>query len=298
MPPLRAAGAMCLGAFDGLHLGHQAILRRLQAPVAAGLKPTAVLFEPLPRTFFSTQIVPRLQTLRDKLLSLSAAGIQQVVCLRFNQDIATMTAETFVHELLLRRLTMRRIVIGEDFRFGHRRLGDVSLLEKLAKKYRFTLDVVTTQRRDNQRISSTQIRSALLAGNLKKVQQLLGRPYSFSGRIGYGQQRGTALGFPTANVFCGRHPPPLAGVYAAEVRCNNEHRQTRRGVLNAGTRPTFANQRYQLEVHIPDYHDNLYGRRLQLTLLSRIRSEMKFRDAGELRKKIAQDIEAALNVSG
>ena len=289
--------AVSVGAFDGLHLGHQAVLKQLGAQAADRLIPVTVLFEPLPRTYFAERPIPRLQTLRDKLLGLSKLGIQRVVCLRFNREFAAMSAEDFIAEYLVRDLGMRTIVMGEDFRFGYRRLGDMQLLKDLAKKHRFGVKAVPSQIKDGSRISSTQIRTALADGDLKKARRMLGQPYSFSGKIGYGDGRGASLGFPTANLFCGRCSPPLAGVYAAEAywgRCKNSGR---RCVLNAGTRPTFSGRRHQIEVHVPGYAGNLYGQRLRLQLLSRIRSEARFRSAEELRKKIEQDVEAAMSSS-
>lgn len=297
MPFGRAACAVSVGAFDGLHLGHQAVLKQLCAQASGRLMPVVVLFEPLPRTFFAEQPIPRLQTLRDKLLGLVKLGIQRVVCLRFNQEVAAMSAEDFIAEYLVRSLGMRTIVLGEDFRFGYRRLGDLPLLKKLAKKHQFGVKAVPSQIKDGGRISSTQIRTALMDGDLQKVRRMLGQPYSFSGKIGYGDGRGASIGFPTANLFCGRCSPPLAGVYAAEAYWGRRKNSGRRCVLNAGTRPTFQGRRYQIEVHVPGYTGDLYGLRLQLRLLSRIRSETRFRNTEELRKKIEQDVETALNFS-
>ena len=297
MPPPFSARAISVGAFDGLHLGHQAILQRLQKQAAHGLQPTVVLFEPLPRVFFSERAVPRLQTFRDKILGLEALGVKCIVCLRFNQELANTSAEEFISGVLIRKLGMRAMVVGEDFRFGRRRLGDVELLMKLANKHGFTLESINIKTKDQERISSTRIRATLAGGDMEKVFRWLGRPYSFSAKVGYGKQRGAALGFPTANLFCGRHSPPLAGVYAAEASWKNSQQKSWRCVLNAGTQPTFDGRHYRIEAHIPGYHGTLYGQRLRLSLRSRIRGECRFRNADELRKKIKQDLEAALSFS-
>ena len=297
---LRARHRGCVaavGGFDGLHLGHRAVIERAIVLAQASGQPAAVvLFEPLPREFFNAQgESSRLYPLRERVALIAAMGIERVICLRFNARIATMRAEEFIEKILIGKLGVQALVVGEGFRFGHDKTGDVALLKSSLSRYGFTTRSVAAVVADSgERISSTGVREALKGGDFARAAHLLGRDYSVSGRVGHGQKRGSQLGFPTANLMLGRRPPPLRGVFAATVEGAG---RVLPGVVNAGSRPTFNGQGFCFEVHLPGFSDNLYGRRLRVLLLAKIRDEQRFDSVDALKSRIEKDIEAAMQLA-
>ncbi len=288
---------VAFGGFDGLHLGHRAVIARAVELAETPARPaTVVLFEPLPREFLDARNAPpRLYPLRERVEIIAALGIERVVCLQFNARIAASGAEEFIARILVEKLGVRALVVGEGFRFGRGQSGDVALLNAAAVRYGFETECITAVVTDTGgRISSTRVREALMAGDLAQAARLLGRDYSVSGRVVHGSRRGARLGFPTANLALGRRSPPLRGVFAAVVE--GAAAAPLPGVVNAGYRPTFDDRGFCFEVHLPGFSDNLYGRRLRARLVAKIRDEQRFDTAGELKSRIKEDIEAAMEV--
>ncbi|MEY4590230.1 MAG: hypothetical protein RL497_2306 [Pseudomonadota bacterium] len=282
-----------IGSFDGVHLGHRALIEKVIARARArGLPAVAVIFEPQPPEYFSPNTAPaRLLGLRDKVFALKALGIDKVLCLRFNSALRNLTAEEFVRKVLVEWLDVRHLEVGDDFRFGRDRTGDYAFLTRAAITYGFTLANSPTLVRLGERVSSTRIRALLIQGELAAAAELLGQPYSISGRVGYGRALARSLGFPTANVHIGHHRRALAGVYAVEVEgpfgCLP-------GVANIGVKPTIGDHlKPSLEVFILQGHYALYGCRLRVRFLRWIREEQKFPSIEALKHQIQKDVTTA-----
>jgi riboflavin kinase/FMN adenylyltransferase len=283
-----------IGNFDGVHLGHQAILEQLTEQAARLALPRVVItFEPQPQEFFAGPTTPpaRLMRLREKLLALEALGIERVLCLEFDQRLAAMPAQTFIETLLVERLGVRYLVVGDDFRFGHRRSGDFAMLVAAGQRHHFTVSNTHSYVVDGERVSSTRIRQALSQGDLELATRLLGRPYRICGRVAYGDQRGRTIGFPTANVHLHRRVTPIYGVYA--VLFSTAQRHSWPGIANVGRRPTVQGTRERLEVHLLDYHGDLYGQHVTVDFLHYLRPEQRFASLEALQGQIQQDEQTA-----
>jgi riboflavin kinase/FMN adenylyltransferase len=286
--------ALTIGNFDGVHLGHQAMLARLISEARQRRLASCVLsFEPHPREFFSPRGAPtRLSSLREKFELLAAHGIERWHVQRFTRSFAALTPEAFVSEFLARGLKARWLLIGEDFRFGAKRAGDLALLRRLAARHGIEVAAMPTVTRAGQRVSSSAIRKALEAGDLATAEALLGRAYSISGRVVHGDKLGRQLGFATANVQLRHNRPPLTGIYA--VRVHGAGEGARPGVASLGVRPTVTSSgEAVLEVHLFDFSGELYGRHLRVEFLHKIRDEEKYPDLETLRSQIARDCDAA-----
>jgi riboflavin kinase / FMN adenylyltransferase len=297
-PCLAPRGSIvCVGAFDGLHLGHRALLGEVVGRAReANLDAVALSFEPLPREHFARANPPaRLQLPRARYEGLAAQGCDWVGLLRFNARLASMSAEDFVREVLLQRLNAREVWVGPDFRFGRGRAGDVALLKKMGSELGFvahSLDIVTCV--DGERVSSSRIRDALAAGALELAADLLGRPYSISGRVVRGKQLGRTLGYPTANQRFGRCVPALWGVYA--VRTHGIGDAPLPGVASLGTRPVVQGKEPLLETHIFDFSGDLYGRRLRIEFVAKLRDELNFPDLPALIAQMDRDAARAREI--
>lgn len=297
-------GVVCIGAFDGLHLGHRALVRRaVERARELGLPAVALSFEPLPREYFSAAAKPpRLLLPRSKFEGLRDLGIEVVGLLRFNHALATMAANDFVERVLVRRLRAREVWVGPEFRFGRSRGGDLALLQSMGATRGFAahaIEPVLTA--DGERVSSSRIRQALLAGDLEHAARLLGRRYAIAGKVVRGQQLGRKLGFPTANLRLANTIPALSGIYATRV-----HGVTPTpcaSVSSLGTRPTVSGTDYLLEAHLFDFDADLYGRRIEVEFVAKLRDEEKFdgldamvaqmhRDAAQARQALAADAAA------
>src|SRR5512134_1322299 len=290
IPPGSARCALTIGNFDGVHLGHQAMLERTVARARALQLPACVLtFEPHPREFFTPATAPaRLTRLRDKLELMAAAGVSRVHVARFDARLAALTAERFVEDVVAHGLRAAWLLVGRDFRFGAKRGGDFALLERLAGSHSFELEAMPEIALQGERVSSSAVRAALAAGDLAAAQRLLGRPFAMSGRVAHGEKLGRELGFPTANVVL-RRLPPLAGVFVVECRIEGEARW-RPGVASVGRRPTVNPSAVPLlEVHLLDYSAELYQRHLQVRFLEKLREEEKYDGVAALRAAIARD---------
>jgi len=279
---------VCIGAFDGLHLGHQALVGHAVARARAlGVPAVALTFEPLPREFFARgNPPPRLTLPRDRIAGLLGQGLDLLGLLRFNQAMASMPAEEFVRRVLLGRLGAREVWIGPEFHFGHRRGGDLALLQAMGAELGFAAGEIVGVDQGGGRISSTRIREALVAGDFAAAAAQLGRPYRIGGRVVRGQQLGRTLGFPTANLRFPR-TPALAGIYATLVHGIADRPWP--SVSSFGTRPTVDGVEPLLEAHLFDFAGDLYGRHLQVEFVAKLRDEEKFPDLPALTAQMHQD---------
>ncbi|HRD48550.1 MAG: bifunctional riboflavin kinase/FAD synthetase [Candidatus Competibacter sp.] len=283
-----------IGNFDGVHLGHQAILDQLAGQAARLRLPRMVItLEPQPQEFFAgpTASPARLMRLREKLLALDGLGIERVLCLKFDHRLAAMSASAFIDELLAKRLGIRYLVVGDDFRFGHRRVGDFALLVEAGQRHGFEVANTHSYILDGERVSSTRIRQALAQGDLEAAARLLGRPYDMCGRVAHGDRIGRTLGFPTANIHLHRRVTPVYGVYA--VLMSGAGLQLWPGVANVGRRPTVNGVRQQLEVHLLDFRGDLYGRHVKVDFMHSIRPEQRFESLMALQAQIQRDTHTA-----
>jgi riboflavin kinase / FMN adenylyltransferase len=299
--PLDRGCVATIGNFDGVHLGHRAVFRRLLAKGRAlGLPATVITFEPQPLEFFAPDAAPaRLTRLREKLKALCECGIERVMLLEFGPRLAAMEARDFVQRLLLDGLDVRFLLVGDDFRFGHGRMGDYDLLRAMghqAEAGGFAVENLHTITHGEERISSTRVREALARGDLEQARHLLGRPYRMQGRVGHGDKRGRVIGFPTANIDLHRRMIPLRGVYAVQALGLGERPWP--GVANIGTRPTVDGGSYRLEVHLFDFDGDIYGRHLEVEFRLKLRDEKRFGSFDELRRQIALDAAAAREYLG
>jgi riboflavin kinase/FMN adenylyltransferase len=282
-----------IGNFDGVHLGHQAVLGQLAEKGAAMCLPTTVItFEPQPQEYFShAEIPPRLTRFREKLKALQRFSVDRVLCLAFNRALAEMEPEAFIQDVLVDGLGLRYLVVGDDFRFGKGRRGDFAMLQQAGLEHGFDVVHMHTFSIDGERVSSTRIREALQAGNLSLAGQMLGRPYRMCGRVAHGNKLGRTIGFPTANIFLHRKKTPVDGVFA--VQMFGIEGEPVAGVANVGTRPTVDGTRSLLEVHLFDFSAEIYGRYVHVDFLHRIREERRFESFDALKAQILRDAEQA-----
>jgi riboflavin kinase/FMN adenylyltransferase len=297
--PLCPDGSVvCIGAFDGLHLGHRALVARTVARARAlGLPAVALSFEPLPREFFAGSASPsRLQTPRMKLTEFRALGIDRLGLLRFNAALASLSPEAFVERLLVGRLRAREVWVGPDFRFGKARAGHLGLLQAMGAGLGFVADTIAPVTLDGQPVSSTRIRAALQSGDFTAATRLLGKPYAISGRVVRGRQLGRTLGYPTANLRFPHGTPALRGIYATRV--HGVAAQPWPSVSSFGTRPTVDGKEPLLEAHLFDFDGDLYGRHIEVEFVARLRDEEKFPDLPTLVAQMDRDAEQARRLLG
>ncbi|MEL1263944.1 bifunctional riboflavin kinase/FAD synthetase [Pseudoxanthomonas putridarboris] len=283
---------VCIGAFDGLHSGHRALVRRAVARARQrGVEAVVLSFEPLPREFFARDNPPpRLTLARAKVEGLLELGADRVGLLRFDARLSAMSAEDFVRTLLVGRLAAQEIWIGPEFRFGHRRGGDLALLQAMGGELGFSANEIEPVQVLGERVSSTRIREALRAGDFGDAARLLGRPYAIGGRVVRGKQLGRTLGFPTANL---RFPktPALSGIYATWVHGVADHPWP--SVSSFGTRPTVDGVEPLLEAHLFDFAGDLYGRHIEVEFVAKLRDELKFPDLPSLTVQMHRDADDA-----
>lgn len=286
---------VCIGAFDGLHLGHRALVRHAVSRARAlGVVAVAVAFEPLPREYFAQgEPPPRLTLARDKVAMLRELGVDAIGLLRFDARMAAMQAEDFVEQLLVHRLSAREVWIGPEFCFGNRRKGDLALLQAMGRERGFSAGEIEPVDLHGERISSTRIRQLLRAGDFRHAGDLLGRPYTIGGRVVRGRQLGRTLGFPTANL---RFPktPALSGIYATWV--HGVFDQPWPSVSSFGTRPTVDGVEPLLEAHLFDFQGDLYGRHIDVEFVAKLRDEEKFQDLAALTDQMHRDAEQARHI--
>ena len=284
---------LTIGNFDGVHLGHLKVLTLVaEKAKVLGLPSAAMIFEPQPMELFAEEKAPaRLTRFRDKYVQLRKLGLERLLCVNFNRNFADLSAHAFIRDLLVDRLGVKFLVVGDDFCFGRDRVGDFAMLQEAGKKFGF--EVVSTQSFcvREQRVSSTAIREALASNELGEAERMLGRTYSINGRVSHGRKLGRTIGFPTANIPLKRRVSPVSGVYVVQV--HGLENGPVGGVANIGQRPTVNGVRQQLEVHLFGFKGNLYGQQLEVALLKKLRDEQRFESFEVLKKQIELDAEAA-----
>lgn len=282
-----------IGNFDGVHLGHQAVLGQLAEKAAElNLPTTLITFEPQPMEYFIPDKVPaRLTRFREKILALQRYSVDRVCCLSFNDKLAKLSAEHFIEQVLVQKLGVKYLVVGDDFRFGANRVGTFEMLVEAGKTYGFQVVSMHTFEIEGERVSSTRIRTALEKGQMSNTEKLLGRRYRMSGRVAHGEKLGRELGFPTANIHLHRQASAIQGIFVVEVfGLDIEPLQ---GVASVGTRPTVNETKALLEVFLFDFDQDIYGRHIQVSFLKKLRDEEKFNSLDELIKQIQLDVEQA-----
>lgn len=287
--PHHAGGVMTIGNFDGVHIAHQHLIRRVVEKARECHVPAILMtFEPYPYEFFTgkTLAMPRLTRLREKLYQLEKLEIDHMVIMNFNQRLADTSATDFL-ERLRSTLAPQTIMVGEDFRFGYQRQGDFELLKQMGLKMGFHSEAVPTISDDGERISSTRIRQALLCGDLATVRRLLGHPYCLHGRINRGDQLGHQLGYPTANIPLSKHLF-AKGIYTVYV--HGLHEQPLPGVASVGTRPTVDGTKMLLEVHLLNFRGDIYGEYIKVEFCEKLREEVRFSGIDQLKEQIAVDV--------
>ena len=287
---------VCIGAFDGLHLGHQALVRHALARARALNVPCVVLsFEPLPREFFApNDPPPRLMLPRTKAERLFAMGVDQLGLLRFDRRLSSLTAQDFAQQVLVHRLRAREVWVGPEFRFGKARGGDIGVLQAVGQVNGFLAGEIEPVQVDGERVSATRIRQALREGDFDTAQRFLGRPYAIGGHVVQGKQLGRTLGFPTANLRFGGRTPALSGIYATWVHGVGD--APRASVSSLGTRPTVDGVEPLLEAHLFDFDGDLYGRRIEVEFVAKLRDELKFSDLPALTAQMHRDAAQAREI--
>lgn len=286
---------LTIGKFDGVHLGHQAVIVNLvEKAKELGLASTVMIFEPQPEEIFAPLYAPaRLSRFRDKYEQFKLLGIDRLVCVRFNSAFSEMSPESFIQDLLVMQLGVKFLVIGDDFRFGFQRRGNFEMLQQAGSHLGF--NVVSTQsfKLANCRISSTEIRQALANSDFELAKEMLGREFTIAGRVNHGDKKGRTIGFPTANVLLKRCKSPVSGVFAVEVIIG---KQRYKGVANIGNRPTVNGTKSQLEVHLFDFKNDLYGTFIEVVIKQKLRDEKRFDNFEELHQQIKRDAQAARDI--
>jgi riboflavin kinase/FMN adenylyltransferase len=297
-----SGSAVTIGNFDGVHVGHQAMLARVRKAAASrGLQSCVLTFEPHPRELFAPGQAPtRLTSLREKLELLAVYGVERTHVSRFSREFAAMPAASFVDRVLIGTLGARWVLVGEDFRFGAKRGGDIPLLRDMGERIGFEVEVMPEVLHGSTRVASSAVREALRSGDLEAAQQLLGRAYAISGRVVHGDKLGRELGFATANIRLKHNRAPFTGIFAVRLHGTGAGFEAgaRNGVASLGVRPTVkaAGASPLLEVHLFDFSGELYGRHVRVEFLRKIRDEEKFPDLDTLKAKIAGDCEAARKI--
>lgn len=292
--PAPAPTALTIGNFDGVHLGHRALLARLREVAAASkIAPAVMTFEPHPREFFAPESAPaRLSTLREKLELIAEDGADLAYICRFNAQFAAIPAEEFIERILVAKLRVKHLIIGDDFCFGAGRRGNFEMLRDAGKRLGFAVEAMESITVDGERASSSAVRSALASGQMEHAARLLGRSYSIDGRVVHGDKMGRHFGFATANIRIKHEKPPLLGVFAVEVHGLSDGPHV--GVANLGIRPSANRLPHPLlEVHLFDFAESIYGAHLNVRFLHKLRNEVHFPDFEALKAQIARDVETA-----
>ena len=288
------ASAVTIGNFDGVHRGHQLVISQLKQVAASASLPTVVIiFEPQPIEYFAPGKAPkRLSRFREKIAYLKAQQIDYLLCLHFDQKLAAQSAENFVQKILVDSLNTRHLVIGDDFHFGKNRQGNFQFLKDNSNRFGFMVDETETLMIDGERVSSTRIRESINRGDFEKAAELLGRPYSLSGRVAHGQKLGRELGYPTINIKMGDKTLIVKGIFAVNVKGIDN--RVLQGVASIGTRPTVNGVDTILEVYILGFDQDVYGYSVEVEFLHKIRDEEKFDSLEELTSWIGRDTEKAI----
>ncbi len=293
-------GVLTIGNFDGLHLGHQKMLEQLHSEAnRIGTHRCLMTFEPLPREYFArgNTTTPRLMNRAEKIRVLGDFGPslspEYLLFVNFNQALSEMSAAEFIKKILVDTLKIKSVIIGDDFRFGRDRLGDLALLQQFGEIHQFSVINIESHCIDNQRVSSSLIREALVNNQLENANRMLGRAYTICGHVHHGEKRGRTIGFPTANIHLKRSETPLHGVYS--VTMHSEKHGDVDGIANLGQRPTVNGKRIQLEVHLFDFDKSIYGEHICVSFQHKIRDEKKFESFDDLKQQIQTDCRQALD---
>ena len=301
-PPVLEHGCVAtIGAFDGLHLGHRGILKRLtDLSLQHNLPALVFSFEPLPKEYFSRGQPPaRLMKFREKFKALDEVGIDAFYCPRFDSGLAGLSPDAFIDDLLVKLLNVKHLIVGDDFQFGHKRSGGVADLERKGAERGFSVEQVCSVTEQGGRVSSSVVRAALQAGNMEQARQLLGGRYRMSGKVVKGQLLGRELGMPTANVKLNRKLSPVQGIFAVRaggLQAEGEPLVWLDGVASVGTRPTVGGTEPILEVHIFDFDRDIYGAHIQVEFVAKLRDEVRFDDIETLRQQMFIDAEQARDI--
>ena len=279
---------LTVGNFDGVHVGHQEILKSLvKKAKEQGVCSLVISFSVTPQTFFGRPQA-RISNFREKHLLLEALGVDKHLLIRFDKNFSEISAEDFINKVLIEKINMKHCFVGDDFRFGSGRKGDYSMLERASTNKNFTAEKIDRVSIDKRRVSSTEIRKALTEGNFKAAETFLGRPFSISGKVTRGDQLGRTIGFPTANIGIKRRLSPILGVYSVLIEHNSK---SYTGVCNVGKRPTLGGSKTLLEVFIFDFNQEIYGDSVKVVFKQKLRDEIKFSSFEELKKQIQKDVE-------
>ncbi|WP_372869755.1 bifunctional riboflavin kinase/FAD synthetase [Shewanella sp.] len=296
--PAHRGCVLTIGNFDGVHRGHAKVIASLvERAKHFGLPATLMTFEPQPQELFRGDDAPsRLSLLRDKIVLLDELGIDRLLCVNFNNKFASMDSEHFIEDLLVRKLGVKYLVVGDDFCFGKGRAGNFEMLKKAGERFGFAVVNTHSFMVGDLRVSSTAVREQLAKGHLEQARRLLGHPFTLSGRVAHGQKLGRTIGFPTANIALKRKVVPVRGVFAVKLWWDGS--DIYEGVANVGFRPTVNGQVCQLEVHLFDFEGNLYGKRVEVELVAKIRDEQPFESLDALKKQIWNDADRARALLG
>ena len=279
---------LTIGNFDGVHLGHQEILKKLVSKSKKmGLPSLVVSFSVTPETFFGRPKA-RLSSFRDKHLFLESMGVDKHLLIRFNREFSELSASSFINQILVGKIGVKHCFIGDDFRFGKGRLGDFSMLKAASHENNYTIEKLNSVLLDGLRVSSSAVRNFLTDGNFTGAENFLGRPFSISGKVAHGDKLGRTIGFPTANISIHRKLSPILGVYSVLVKLKS---QTYNGVCNVGKRPTLGGKKTLLEVFIFDFNKEIYGEYATIIFKQKCREEKKFESFDELKTQIKKDVE-------
>ncbi|MDA1342917.1 MAG: bifunctional riboflavin kinase/FAD synthetase [Methyloglobulus sp.] len=288
---------LTIGNFDGVHLGHKAVIDKLaERGKSLSLPIVILIFEPQPLEYFlRDKAPPRLTRLREKVTQFAKLPVDDLVIVRFNKQLADYDAEQFIDEILVERLNVKHLVIGDDFRFGKARQGDFALLKEKGEVRGFTAEDTGSLLVNDQRISSTLIRNALSKGDLEQAEAMLGHRYSICGRVIHGDKRGRTIGYPTANIGMARKNLPISGVFA--VTMTGIDGLEIEGIANIGVRPTVdGSNKVVLETHLFDFDRDIYGNKVTVHFKQKIRAERRFRTVDELKEQIVADVAEAKNI--
>ena len=287
--------ALSIGNFDGVHLGHQALLRQVrQAADRLNLSASVMTFEPHPREFFAHvmrdpgKAPTRIANLRDNMNAMNAAGMDSIIVEHFNATFASQSPQDFIEKILVQGLQVKWLMVGDDFRFGAKRAGNIDMLKAAGERFGFTVETLPTVMNGTERISSSAVRSALANGNFALTERLIGHPYAITGRVVHGQKLGRTIGFPTLNVRIAHQQPAVHGIFVVQVHGLANHPLP--AVASLGVRPTVEDAgRVLLEVHVFDYDQSCYGKLIQVEFMHKLRDEQKFPDMGSMIAAIEHD---------
>jgi riboflavin kinase / FMN adenylyltransferase len=294
LEPFQNGCVLTIGNFDGLHLGHLAVIRKLaERGKTLNLPVVVMIFEPQPLEYFLASNAPsRLMRLREKVIEFNKLPVDHLLIVKFNREFANYDAEHFINDILLAKLNVKHLVIGDDFHFGKARRGNFALLKEQGRQHGFTVEDTGSYYIDSLRVSSTLIRDALGIGDVVQAERLLGHSYSICGRVAHGDKRGRTLGYPTANIKLFRKNTPISGVFAVTMTGVDDKELT--GIANVGTRPTFdGGSKVVLETHLFNFNQEIYGRYVEVHFKQKIRDELQFNSLAELQSQIEQDVAIA-----